>query len=197
MAKGKKSPSASLHPPYFEMIADAISTLKERTGSSHQAIAKFIEDKHKKVLPPNFRKMLSLQLKNFVKSERLYKVKNSYKISSKDHETQKSKTASKATKKTTPPPKQKGGKKIAEKTKKLSQVKTPEALKKKTSTTTNTNKDATKKKTVATSGGKKVKRLSQVKTPEAVKKKPNLTPMKRKSTPKPINSSRPTKKARK
>lgn len=179
---------------WLQMIVDAISTLKERTGSSQQAIAKFIEEKHKKVLPPNFRKLLSLQLKKFVKSEKLFKVKNSYKISS-TNETQKSK------KRATPPPKQKGGaKKIAAKTKMLSQVKTPEALKKATTITNNNSKDGSKKKAVvvAKSSAGKVKRLSQVKTPEGMKKKkPNLTPMKHKSTPKPINSSRPTKKARK
>ncbi|XP_027366738.1 histone H1-like [Abrus precatorius] len=182
-----KSPSTALHPPYFEMIADAIATLKDRTGSSQPAIAKFIEEKHNKVLPPNFRKLLSLQLKKFVKSEKLYKVKNSYKLSSSlEHQTQKTKTT----------PKQKGGEKIAEKTKRLSQVKTPEALKKKTTNNSNKKKkEVTKKKT---SSGGKVKRLSQVKTPEALKKKkPNLTPTKRKSTPKPNNSSRPIRKARK
>ncbi|KAK7344403.1 hypothetical protein VNO77_13952 [Canavalia gladiata] len=187
----KTSPSHALHPPYFEMIADAISTLKERTGSSQPAIAKFIEDKHKKVLPPNFRKLLSVQLKKLVKSEKLYKVKNSYKLSSSTE--QKSTTA----------PKHKGAKKIAEKTKRLSQVKTPESLKKKATTATNNNdkkkkKDATKKlSVVVTSSGGKVKRLSQVKTPEALKKKPNLTPTKRKTTPKPVNSSRPNRRARK
>ena len=174
------------------MIADAISTMKERTGSSQQAIAKFIEEKHKKVLPPNFRKTLSLQLKNFVKSGKLYKVKNSYKLSSTDDDDNNNKDARKTKTKTKT---KTNTKKVAEKkTKRLSQVKTPEALQKKKD-----EDDATKKKSVAlaTSAVGKVKRLSQVKTPEAMKKKPNLTPMKRKSTPKPINSSRPTRKARK
>ncbi|TKY52483.1 Histone H1 [Spatholobus suberectus] len=173
-----KSPPTALHPPYFEMIADAISALKERTGSSQPAIAKFIEDKHAKVLPPNFRKLLSVQLKKLVKSEKLYKVKNSYKLSS----SEKTETAAKQ-------------KKVGEKTKRLSQVNTPEALKKKAPN----KRDAAKKKSVAvTASGTKVKRLSQVKTPEALKKKkPNLTPMKRKTTSKPVNPSRPNKRARK
>ncbi|KAG7970977.1 hypothetical protein I3843_07G111900 [Carya illinoinensis] len=72
----------TLHPPYFEMISEAILTLKDRTGSSQQAIAKFAEEKYKKVLPPNFKKVLSVQLKRFVKSERLVKIKNSFKVSS-------------------------------------------------------------------------------------------------------------------
>nr|KYP74216.1 Histone H1 [Cajanus cajan] len=141
------------------MIADAIASLKERTGSSQPAIAKFIEEKHSKVLPSNFRKLLSLQLKKLVKSEKLFKVKNSYKLSSS--------------------PKDKQTETAPEKTKRLSQVKTPEALKKK----------APNKK-------KSVKRLSQVKTPEALKKKkPNLTPNNRKTaTP---NPSRPNLRSRK
>ncbi|XP_020258496.1 LOW QUALITY PROTEIN: histone H1-like [Asparagus officinalis] len=38
-------------------------SLKERTGSSQYAIAKFIEDKRKAQLPPNFKKILSFQLR--------------------------------------------------------------------------------------------------------------------------------------
>ncbi|CAI9110362.1 OLC1v1010370C1 [Oldenlandia corymbosa var. corymbosa] len=40
------------------MIKEAIATLKERTGSSVPAIAKFVEDKEGKNLPPNFKKLL-------------------------------------------------------------------------------------------------------------------------------------------
>ncbi|KAK1432254.1 hypothetical protein QVD17_09149 [Tagetes erecta] len=38
-----KPRNPSLHPPYFEMIKEAIVTLKERMGSSQYAITKFIE----------------------------------------------------------------------------------------------------------------------------------------------------------
>ncbi|XP_010259409.1 PREDICTED: histone H1-like isoform X1 [Nelumbo nucifera] len=79
-SKSSKLPSP-LHPPYFQMITEAISSLKDRTGSSQYAIAKFIEDKYKTELSPNFKKVLSVQLKKFLKSERLVKVKNSFKIS--------------------------------------------------------------------------------------------------------------------
>jgi histone H1/5 len=62
-------------------------TLKERKGSrsSQQAIAKLIEDKHKKVLPSKFKKSLSVQLNKFVKCERLVKVNNSFKLSPTDN----------------------------------------------------------------------------------------------------------------
>lgn len=170
------------------MIVDAISSLNDRTGSSHQAIAKFIKHKHENLLPPNFRTLLSVQLRNFVRSERLFKVNNSYKISSSEksklaiHETQSGKT-----------PKPKAAVKITEKkgpkTKRLSHVKTPEAMKKPTN-------DA-KKKSMASSVGK-VKRLSQVKTPEVMKKKKSTNGnVNRKTTSKPNISSRPAKRARK
>lgn len=176
------------------MISESLSALKDRTGSSQQAIAKFIEAKYKDVLPPNFQKILSVQLKKFVKSERLVKVKNSFKISSTEKLKSTIKESTKKTKKSTvetsPAPMEKATKKISEKgmkTKMLSQVKTPEGLKK-------VNKGAEKKPLVTG----KTKRLSQVKTPEVLKEKKNLTPTKRKSTTaKPTGSSRPTKKARK
>ncbi|XP_077242785.1 histone H1-like [Tasmannia lanceolata] len=88
--KATKLPASSIHPPYFQMITEAIASLKDRTGSSQPAIAKFMEEKYKKKLPPNFKKMLSVQLKRFLKSEKLVKVKNSYKISA----TQKTKKVS-------------------------------------------------------------------------------------------------------
>lgn len=164
-----KPPSAL--PPYFEMITEAITTLKDRKGSSQPAIARFIEEKYKKSsLPSSFKKVLSVQLKKFVTSERLVKCKNSYKISSTEKleldikGTQKNKGASKRALTT---PEKKAAKKISEKgvqTKRLSQVKTPEVLKK-------------GKKEVKAG---KMKRLSQVKTPDGFKKLKNSTPMKRK-----------------
>ncbi|MBO8631104.1 histone H1/H5 family protein, partial [Staphylococcus aureus] len=77
--KPRKPKSAPAHPPYLEMISDAIVTLKDRTGSSQYAITKFAEDKHKGKLPSNFKKVLLLQLKKFVAGGKLTKIKNSYK----------------------------------------------------------------------------------------------------------------------
>ncbi|GMI79186.1 Histone 1.2 [Hibiscus trionum] len=78
-AGAKKPKPASSHPPFLDMISDAILSLKERTGSSQFAIAKFIEEKYKQ-LPSNFRKLLLVQLKKFVASGKLVKVKASYKL---------------------------------------------------------------------------------------------------------------------
>ena len=61
------------------MITEAIVALKEKTGSSQYAIAKFIEEKHKQ-LPPNFKKLLLIHLKKFVAAGKLMKVRGSYKI---------------------------------------------------------------------------------------------------------------------
>ena len=52
MATKTSKPLAS-HPTYEEMIKEAIVLLKEKTGSSQSAIAKFIEEKHKQ-LPPSY-----------------------------------------------------------------------------------------------------------------------------------------------
>ncbi|XP_071704006.1 histone H1.2-like [Rutidosis leptorrhynchoides] len=78
----KKAPVAKKpksHPSYAEMVKEAIFALKERTGSSQYAIAKHIED-HQKDLPPNFKKMLLVQLKKLVAAGKLVKVKNSFKL---------------------------------------------------------------------------------------------------------------------
>ncbi|KAG8383980.1 hypothetical protein BUALT_Bualt04G0070200 [Buddleja alternifolia] len=56
------------------MISEAITTMKDRIGSSQPAIAKCIEENYTKLLPQNFKKILSIQLKRFVKSEKLIKV---------------------------------------------------------------------------------------------------------------------------
>ncbi|CAI9276470.1 unnamed protein product [Lactuca saligna] len=78
--KAKTTKTAS-HPPYFQMIKEALLALKEKGGSSPHAIAKYMEDKHKAVLPENFKKMLALQLKNSASKGKLTKVKASYKLS--------------------------------------------------------------------------------------------------------------------
>ncbi|XP_059625168.1 histone H1-like [Cornus florida] len=160
-------PPSTLHPPYLQMITKAITSLKDRTGSSQPAIAKFMEEKHHKGLPTNFRKILSAQLKKLVKSEKLVKINNSYKVSASEKVKMVSDTIKGSQKKSDL---KKGVKaksnvspKKGEKRKRLSEVKTPEALKKKKSMA-----DKSSKK-VVTNG--KMKRLSQVKTPEGLNKK--------------------------
>jgi histone H1/5 len=80
-AKPKAAAAAASHPTYFEMIKEAIAALKDRTGSSSVAIAKYIQEKHGKSLPANFKKMLSVQLRSSAAKGKLVKVKASYKLS--------------------------------------------------------------------------------------------------------------------
>ncbi|XP_021755396.1 histone H1-like [Chenopodium quinoa] len=69
------------HPPYFKMIKEAIVGLNEKGGSSPYAIAKYMEQKHKALLPSNFRKIVGFQLKKSVSKGNLIKIKASYKLS--------------------------------------------------------------------------------------------------------------------
>ncbi|KAI4372570.1 hypothetical protein MLD38_010783 [Melastoma candidum] len=62
------------------MITDAIAAMKDRNGSSHAAIRKFVEQKHGDRLPPNFRKRLIAQLKRLVGSGELVEVKRPFKV---------------------------------------------------------------------------------------------------------------------
>ncbi|XP_061345644.1 histone H1 [Gastrolobium bilobum] len=78
--KPKQAKTAS-HPPYFQMIKEALLALNEKGGSSPHAIAKYMEEKHKSVLPANFKKILGLQLKNQAAKGKLVKIKASYKLS--------------------------------------------------------------------------------------------------------------------
>lgn len=63
------------------MIKEALLALNEKSGSSPYAIAKHMEEKHKAVLPANFRKILGLQIKNSASKGKLIKIKASYKLS--------------------------------------------------------------------------------------------------------------------
>ncbi|KAK7367317.1 hypothetical protein VNO80_09326 [Phaseolus coccineus] len=98
--KPKQAKTAS-HPPYFQMIKEALVALNEKGGSSPYAIAKYMEEKHKAVLPANFKKILGLQLKNQATRGNLVKIKASYKLSesAKKDKTEKVETKANAEKK--------------------------------------------------------------------------------------------------
>ncbi|XP_052182765.1 histone H1 [Diospyros lotus] len=67
------------HPPYAEMITAAIAALKERNGSSRQAIAKYIEKEYPN-LPAKHSALLTHHLKRLKNSGQLLMVKHSYKL---------------------------------------------------------------------------------------------------------------------
>eukprot|EP00213_Chloropicon_mariensis_P007071 CAMPEP_0197475492 /NCGR_PEP_ID=MMETSP1309-20131121/6936_1 /TAXON_ID=464262 /ORGANISM="Genus nov. species nov., Strain RCC998" /LENGTH=133 /DNA_ID=CAMNT_0043015537 /DNA_START=213 /DNA_END=614 /DNA_ORIENTATION=+ len=75
-----KKVAGPAHPPYEKMVKAALVALKDRTGSSTQAIAKYLKANYD--LPENFAKSLSRFLKKFVESGKLVKVKASYKLGS-------------------------------------------------------------------------------------------------------------------
>ncbi|KFK40182.1 hypothetical protein AALP_AA3G341000 [Arabis alpina] len=99
-SKKPRKPKTATHPPYFQMIKEALMTLKEKNGSSPYAIAKKIEEKYKSVLPENFRKTLSLQLKNSVAKGKLVKIRASYKLSETTKMTTRSSSSSRKSKRT-------------------------------------------------------------------------------------------------
>merc|ERR1712144_153627 len=74
-----KKAAAALHPPYEQMVKAALVALKDRTGSSAQAIAKYMKANFKEH-PDNMQKQLSKCLKRCVENEKLKKVKASYKL---------------------------------------------------------------------------------------------------------------------
>lgn len=65
------------HPPYSQMITAAITALKEKDGSSRQAIAKYIERVYSD-LPPNHSALLTQHLKRLKNCGELVMVKHSY-----------------------------------------------------------------------------------------------------------------------
>ena len=72
-----KAPPA--HPTYEVMVKAAIVSLKERSGSSVHAIAKYLAATYK--LPDGWKKVLSTQVKKMAgASAKLLQVKNSYKL---------------------------------------------------------------------------------------------------------------------
>lgn len=76
----RKKKTTPTHPPYFEMIKEAITALNDNTGSSPYAIAKFMEEHHKDELPANYKKVLATQLKNFTAKGKLVKIRASFKL---------------------------------------------------------------------------------------------------------------------
>ncbi|KAA0873333.1 hypothetical protein EYC94_26030 [Enterobacter hormaechei] len=156
LVKEKKPTQAKTasHPPYFQMIKEALLALKEKGGSSPYAIAKYMEENHKSVLPVNFKKMLILQLKNQAARGKLVKIKASYKLSeAAKPKNEKKKATAKVTKVKTEKEKQQGLKRKRTVTAVAPKSKKSEAVKK------------TVKKTKKVSGPAKPKQPKSIKSP--------------------------------
>ncbi|OMO65129.1 Histone H1/H5 [Corchorus olitorius] len=80
VATGVLPPTFS-HPPYSDMIVEAIGALKDSNGSSKRAIAKYIESTHRD-LPPTHSALLTHHLKRLKNNGLLVMVKKSYKLAS-------------------------------------------------------------------------------------------------------------------
>ncbi|XP_048544583.1 histone H1-like [Triticum urartu] len=69
------------HPPYFEMIKEAIMAAADgKAGASAYAIAKRVGERHGEALPGNYRKVLGAQLRGFAAKGRLVRVKASFRL---------------------------------------------------------------------------------------------------------------------
>ena len=73
----KSTPTAAKGPSYYDLIKSTIAELKDRTGSSRQAISKVVSSKKS----PFDNKALNRALKAGVESGKLVQVKASYKLS--------------------------------------------------------------------------------------------------------------------
>ena len=171
-AKAAKKPAVKKpadHPTYKEMIVAAITTLKERNGSSRQAIVKYITANYK--VGDNATVHVKLALKRMVTNKDLTQTKGtgasgSFKVVKKAEPKKPKKPAAKkpAAKKTTA--KKAAAKKPA--AKKATPKKKP-AAKKKAATPKKSAKKPAKKATAKKPAAKKVKKTPKKKT--AAKKK--------------------------
>uniref|UniRef100_A0ACD5XXC1 Uncharacterized protein n=1 Tax=Avena sativa TaxID=4498 RepID=A0ACD5XXC1_AVESA len=97
------------HPPYFEMIKEAILADGKAEASTY-AIAKRVGERHGDALPGNYRKVLAVQLRNFAAKGRLVRVKASFRLAPAEEKAARRRTA---TKKKAAPARAKKAKKAA------------------------------------------------------------------------------------
>ncbi|XP_055645303.1 histone H1-like [Toxorhynchites rutilus septentrionalis] len=183
--EGKKPKKSATHPPVNEMVLAAIKTLKERNGSSLQAIKKYIGANYKCDVA-KLSTFIKKSLKSGVEKGNLVQTKGSgasgsFKIKSKDKKPE----GEKKPKKTTAAKKPTGEKKVAKKAatsktaadKKLKAVPSKKAVEKKAKAAVA--KNAKKAGTVKTAAAPKQKSTRPSKT---ATKKPK-TPKPKKATP--------------
>ncbi|KAL6069743.1 Prenyltransferase and squalene oxidase repeat protein [Balamuthia mandrillaris] len=82
MPRAPAKTTGKAHPGYEEMITQALVHYNDKTGSSVPAITKYLRQEYSD-LPESFERNLKLQLKRLVDSEKLVKVKASYRLSPK------------------------------------------------------------------------------------------------------------------
>ena len=164
--KAKKPVKPAEHPAYAEMIVTAITTLKERNGSSGQAIKKYIKANFK--VKDNADLFIKGGLRKGVEKGTLTQVKGngasgSFKVAKVEKPKPKKKPAAKKPAAKKPAAKKPAAKKVA---KKSPAKKKPEAKKAKTPTKKKTPKKPAKKPAAKKPAAKKAK-----KTPKKAAKK--------------------------
>ncbi|XP_055628792.1 histone H1B-like [Toxorhynchites rutilus septentrionalis] len=178
--EGKKPKKPATHPPVNEMVLAAIKTLKERNGSSLQAIKKYIGANYKCDVA-KLSTFIKKSLKSGVEKGSLVQTKGSgasgsFKIKSKD----KTPAGEKKPKKTAAGKKPSGEKKVAKKaaTPKTAAVKKPKAA---------PAKKAVEKKAKAAVAkvAKKAGTVKKAAAPKQKATKPSKTAAKKPKTPKP------------
>jgi len=171
-AASKKKPAAkkpATHPKFIEMIVAAITALKERTGSSRQAISKYIKANYK--VSDNADSNIKIQLRRGVASGQLKQVKGtgasgSFKVSEKAKAAAKPKKVAKKPAAKKPAAKKPAAKKTAAK-------KTPKkkpAAKKTAAKKTPKKKPAAKKPTAKKPAAKKATKKAAPKKKTTAKK---------------------------
>merc|ERR1711966_488633 len=101
----------SSHPPYAKMIVTAIAALKDRTGSSLQAIKKAIGAAYPALSPASVSKATTASLKKMVAAGTVNQTKGSYKLSAKTKDAAKKPVAKKTAAKKKPAAKKSTAKK--------------------------------------------------------------------------------------
>ena len=172
-----KAPAA--HPKYSEMIASAVAALKERGGSSRQAILKYISANFKVESTPATNSHLKLALKSGVKAGTLKQAKGtgasgSFKLGEKPKKVAKKATKPKAAKpKVKKAAKKPAAKKPAAKKPAAKKAKTPKkaaAKPKKAAASKPKKAAAAKPKKAATKSPKKAKAAAKPKKTKTPKK---------------------------
>ena len=168
-AKPKKAPD---HPKYIDMIVAAITSLGERTGSSRQAICKYIQANYK--VGDNINVHVKMALKRGVTSGTLaqpkgtgasgsFKVVKKAELAKKKPATKKKPAAKKPAAKK-PAAKKPAAKKSTPKKKAAAKKSTPKKTKKTAAKKTSAKKPAAKKPAAKKPAAKKVKKTPKKKT---------------------------------
>ncbi|CAL4113637.1 unnamed protein product, partial [Meganyctiphanes norvegica] len=122
VVKAKKPAAKPLHPPFAVMIVAAIKALKERGGSSRQAILKYIVANNKIADADKAKVRAKLAIRKLLAAKKLVPVKGSFKLAKEEPKPKKAKKvkkpAAKKVKKAKKPSAKKAVKKTAVKAKK-------------------------------------------------------------------------------